>query len=298
MRDPLSRRDFLRASTLGIGAWSVAESGMTASEDHEFQLSLNEWSLARELTSGRLDHLDLARTARTQCNIPAVEYVSGFFANRVQDGAYLKEMNKRAAEHNVRQLLIVVHGEGRLGAPDPGDRKRTVRNHHKWLDAAEALGCHSIEVDTGSEGTPEEQLGRVAEGIAALCEYADKHHLNVLAGCRGRPAADASWLLQVIRKVDHPACGALPGFAGLAASQSENDVAKLLKLAKGINAEARDFDELGRETQVDFFRLVSAIVANGYRGYVGIVYQGRKLGELDGILATKTLLEAARRSNA
>jgi dienelactone hydrolase len=116
---------------------------------------------------------------------------------RALDEAYLKDMNKRAAEYNVRQLLIVVHGEGRLGAPNPGDRKKAVSNHRKWLVAAEALGCHSIEVDTHSEGTPEEQLGRVAEGLAALCEDADKHHINVLAGCRSRPSRDAGWLLQV-----------------------------------------------------------------------------------------------------
>jgi sugar phosphate isomerase/epimerase len=273
----------------------LAKSVFAGPGDREFQLSLNERSLQRALSSGRVDHLDLATTARTLCDLPAVEYVSHFFADRAQDEAYLKDMNKRAAEYNVRQLLIVVHGEGRLGAPNPGDRKKAVSNHRKWLVAAEALGCHSIEVDTHSEGTPEEQLGRVAEGLAALCEDADKHHINVLAGCRSRPSRDAGWLLQVIRKAGHSACGALPSFAGLAASQRDEDIAALLKLAKGMSADARDFDAQGRETQIDFFRIVSAIVSNGYRGYVGIAYQGGELGELEGILATKTLLETARR---
>lgn len=293
-----SRRVLLRASALSVGAWGVARSVVAGPGEHKFQLSLNEWSLQRALSSGRVDHLDLAKTARTQCDLPAVEYVSRYFANRVQDEAYLQEMNKRAAEYDVRQLLIAVDGEGRLGAPDPSDRKKAVHNHRKWLVAAETLGCHSIEVDMGSVGTPEEQLDRVAEGLAALCEYADKHHINVLAGCRGRPSADAGWLLQVIRKAGHSACGALPSFAGLAASQSDADVAELLKLAKGMSADARDFDGQGRETHIDFFRIVSAIIANGYRGYVGIAYQGRELGELEGVRATKILLEAARRSNA
>jgi sugar phosphate isomerase/epimerase len=271
---------------------------MAASEEREFQLSLNEWSLSRMLLSGRLDHLDFAKTARMECEIPAIEYVSRFFADRIQDENYLKEMNKRAAEHNVRQLLIVVRGEGRLGDPDPDGRRKAVRNHHKWLDAAEALGCHSIEVDTASTGTPEEQLSRVAEGMASLCEYADKRHLNVLAGYRGNSPADAGWLLQVIREVNHPACGALPSFPGLAASRKEEEVAKLMKLTKGIRAAARDFDERGQETRFDFFRLVASIVNHGYRGYVGIAYHGHELGELEGVRATKSLLEAARRSTS
>jgi len=62
-----------------------------------------------------------------------------------------------------------------------------------------------------------------------------------------------------------------------------------------VSATALDFDAEGRETHIDFFRIVSRVLAGGYRGYVGIAYQGEKLGELEGIGATKTLLEAARR---
>lgn len=193
MRGRFTRRVLLQASALGVGAWNWAPSIVAAAEERGLELSLNERSLERALSSGRLDHLDLARTARTHCGLSAVEYVSGFFADRVQDESYLKEMNKRAAEFHVRQLLIVVHGEGRLGDPAPGERSKAVQNHRKWLAAAETLGCHSIEVDTESVGTPEEQRDHVAAGIAALCEHADKHHINVLVGCRlGRltPAAD------------------------------------------------------------------------------------------------------------
>ena len=86
--------------------------------------------------------------------------------------------------------------------------------------------------------TPEEQLGRVAEGLAALCEDADQHHMNVLAGCRSRPSRDAGRLLQVIWKAGHSACGALPSFGELAAPQRDEDIAALLKLAKGMTPAA------------------------------------------------------------
>ncbi len=273
--------------------WGVAKPLSAAAENRLFQISLNERSLARSLSSGGLDHLDLAKTARTRFDIAAIEYVSRFFRDRVHEAKYLMEMNRRAADHDVRQLLIVVDGEGRLDYSEAELRQQAVRNHHKWIDAAKVLGCHSIEVDTGSMRVPEERLAYLIEAVRAVCEYAEPHHINVLVGCRNEEAADAGWLLRVIQQVDHPACGALPSLAGLLSSKSE-DVARLIPLAKGICATARDFDAHGRETHVDFFRVLPAVLAGGYRGYVGIVYQGERRDEMEGILATKLLLEAVR----
>lgn len=289
-----SRRDFLQASVAGSLGGALCGRVLAAQEDREFQISLNELSLERALRSGRLDHLDLPRTARKKFDIAAVEYASRFFAARAHDQDYLNEMNKRAAEQDVRQLLIMVEGEGSLGDPDASQRQKAVRSHYQWVDAAAALGCHSIEVDTAGTGTPEEWLDRVAPSLAALCQYADPRHINILVGWRGDKAVDAGWTLRLIGKVGKPSCGALPSFGGLAASKNEKDVTRLVSLAKGISAVAHDFDAQGRETHVDFLRVASTILSAGYRSYVGIVYQGGKLEELEGIRATKRLLEAAR----
>lgn len=279
---------------LATGVWALAKPALATSEALAFQVSLNELSLQRTLTSRRMDHLDLAKWAKEHFGISAIEYVSRFFRQRAHDEKYLMEMNKRAADHNVRQLVIMVDGEGRIGDPDAARRELAVRNHHKWVDAAKTLGCHSIEVDTTSTGTPEERLGRIGEGFRALCEYAEPHHINILVGCRDQEAADVGWLLRVMQQVDHPACGVLPTFASLVASTVKEDVAKIVRLAKGICATARDFDAEGHETRVDFFRGVSVLLESGYRGYVSIAYQGDKLTESDGIRATKALLEATR----
>ena len=44
-------------------------------------------------------------------------------------------------------------GEGALGDPDEKKRKQAVENHHKWVDAAKKLGCHSIRVNAASSGS-------------------------------------------------------------------------------------------------------------------------------------------------
>jgi sugar phosphate isomerase/epimerase len=284
----------LRTSLLAAGGWRLAAQASLASEAGDFQISLNELSFQRALSSGRLEHLQLARTARTQFDIAAVEYASRFFREEARNEKHLIEMNKRAADQDVRQLLIMVDGEGRLGDADAEQRKKAVHNHHKWVDAAEVLGCQSIAVETAGTGTPEERLGRVTEGIRALCEYAEPHHINVLAGSPETQAASADWLLRAIRQVDHPACGAIVTFAALGAAGNQKGGVELFPLARAVSATSRDFHADGRETRIDFFRIVSAVLNGRYRGYVGIDYQGEKLGEAEGIRATKALLEAAR----
>jgi hypothetical protein len=67
--------------------------------------------------------------------------------------------------------------------------------------------------------------------------------------------------------------------------------------AEAVSAKSSDFDAQGNETQTDYYRMMNIVLAAGYHGYVGIEYGGRKLGETEGILATKSLLEKIRRQH-
>ena len=49
-------------------------------------------------------------------------------------------------------------------------------------------------------------------------------------------------------------------------------------------------------TGVFFARILKIVTDAGYHGYVGIEYEGRRLGEPEGIRATKKLLESLRGS--
>jgi len=64
-----------------------------------------------------------------------------------------------------------------------------------------------------------------------------------------------------------------------------------MPFAKGVSAKSHDFDDKGNEVHTDYFRMMKIVLDAGYRGYVGIEYEGNKLDELAGIRATKDLLE-------
>jgi sugar phosphate isomerase/epimerase len=167
------------------------------------------------------------------------------------------------------------------------------------------LGCHSIRVNAQSGGTYQEQVERAADGLAQLSEYAKEIDINVIVENHGGLSSNGQWLAQVIRKVNMDNCGTLPDFGNFRIKRGKkgNDVwydrylgmAALMPFAKAVSAKSNEFDEDGNETQTDFKKVMQIVLDAGYHGWVGIEYEGSKLGEYEGIKATKKLLEKCRK---
>ena len=71
-------------------------------------------------------------------------------------------------------------------------------------------------------------------------------------------------------------------------------VAELMPYAKAVSAKSYNFDSDGNETELDYERMMRIVLDAGYRGWVGIEYEGGQLEESTGIRATKSLLERMR----
>lgn len=273
--------------------------------DPIFRISLAQWSLHRSLFGGEIDHLGFIGAARERYGLEAVEYVNAFFKDKALDEDYLDQMNVRCADHGVKSLLIMVDGEGAIGHPDEAERLKTVENHRKWLHAASVLGCHSIRVNAQSEGSFEEQQKLAADGLRRLTEIADPMGLNVLVENHGGYSSNGAWLAGVMKLVDHPRCGTLPDFGNFCMDWSRagdpdawydryKGVAEMMPWAKAVSAKSHEFDDNGDEVRTDFRKMMKIVLDAGYRGYVGIEWEGGGISEDEGIRATKRLLERVR----
>ncbi len=303
-----NRRDFLQTSAALAGAASLSAAGLSAraaDKDPLYMISLAEWSLNKEIFGGKLDHLDFAKTAKEEFGIDAVEYVNQFFKDKAKDQGYLADMKQRCEDHGVRSLLIMCDGEGHLGDPDEAKRREAVDNHKKWVEAAAFLNCHSIRVNAASSGTYEEQLALAADGLHALTLFAEDHQLNVIVENHGGLSSNGEWLASVMRRVDHPHCGTLPDFGNFNLGNGEwydvyKGVEELMPFAQAVSAKSYDFPEdrplvtTAGEREIDYLKMMKIVVDAGYRGYVGIEYEGGQLDEYEGIRRTKTMLERAR----
>jgi sugar phosphate isomerase/epimerase len=309
----VTRRVFIRQSLFGAGALVLAPSlkGLASSETH-IEISLAEWSLHRAIYGGKLDHLDFPAKAKRDFGISAVEYVNGFFGggkmNFTEAGknaAYLKEMLKRSADAGVVNHLLMVDDEGPLATTDEKARLAAVENHKKWVEAAKLLGCKTVRVNLQGEGSADGKKAASVDSLGRLGELAGTMKINVVVENHGGVTSNGTWLAGVVKQVARPNVGTLPDFGNFCMSQPwgttqdgcedmydrYKGVEELLPYAKGVSAKSYDFDADGEQPLMDYKRLIGLVKASGYKGYIGIEFEGNTQDEEEGIRKTKALLE-------
>ena len=302
----MNRREFVKQSSLAVGAMGAAaavgcQSLASGSSNSLYDISLAQWSLNRQFFGGKLNALDFAKVTKEEFDLDAIEYVNQFFKDKANNESYLGQLKSRAADHGVKSLLIMVDGEGSLGHGDTAERNKAVLNHHKWVDAAKFLGCHSIRVNaaTTGNGSFDEKQKLAADGLRSLSEYGAKLGLNVIVENHGGLSSNGAWLAGVMKIVNLPNCGTLPDFGNFNVGDGKwydryQGVTELMPFAKAVSAKSHEFDEKGDEVRTDYRRMMNIVLAAGYHGYVGIEYEGSKVDAYTGIKKTKQLLETVR----
>ncbi|MDP6201567.1 MAG: sugar phosphate isomerase/epimerase family protein [Candidatus Marinimicrobia bacterium] len=300
----MNRRNFIKRSATITGGLALSGFGSTllsGADNLPFKISLAEWSLHRALHSKKIDHLDFISLTKTEFGLDAVEYVNSFFFDKAQDQKYLNEMKTRADDHDVKSLLIMCDNEGNLGDPDENKRNQAVENHYKWAEAAKFLGCHSIRVNARSEGSWDDQIELAADGLRRLNEFGDSIGINTIVENHGGLSSNGKWLSAVMERVDHSRVGTLPDFGNFRIQSDEwydryQGMKELMPYAKAVSAKSHEFDKKGNETGSDFYRIMNIVLDAGYKGYVGIEYEGNVHTEMEGIRLTNDLLKKIRDS--
>jgi len=296
------RRQFIQsAAATGLAVGSLPFATSCSAQQPLFSISLAQWSVNRRIFDGDLDALDFPVFTKTNFGIDAVEYVNQFFMDKATDRQWLSELKLRCDDSGVRSLLIMCDREGNLGDPEDAARTEAVENHYKWVEAAQFLGCHSVRVNAGSAGTWDEQQRLATDGLRRLSEFAADYGLNVIVENHGGLSSNGKWLAEVISGVGLDNCGTLPDFGNFFITRQPREeydrylgVTELMPFAKGVSAKSYGFDSAGNETTIDFHRMLRIVLDAGYRGYVGVEWEGMTPGDIEGIRLTQALLERVR----
>jgi sugar phosphate isomerase/epimerase len=265
------------------------------------KISLAQWSLHRAIESGEMRGLEFPRVAREEFGIGAVELVNVLLEK--SDGRALRELRALADDLGVRILLVMVDDQGDLSASGDRERRTAVENHRRWLEAAALLGCHAVRVNTG--GGPEvegevplgqpavrESLERCAASCTELCDLAAPAGLSVLVENHGGLSSNIPAVVELCSRVGRGNFGTLPDFGNFAPGADRyGAVRELMPFARAVSAKCYDFDSSGNETTMDYPRLLEIVRRAGYDGYLGIEYEGERLGEAEGVRSCKRLLE-------
>ena len=322
------RRKFIKQAGLGALAGGLLP-GLSESllahppKAAAYPLSLAQFSLASEFFAGKHDTLEFPARAKSEFGIEIVEYVSMFFADKMEDKSFFKELKMRTDDLGVRNHLIMVDDEN-IADLDKSKRDLAVESHYKFVDAAKILGCSSIRVNLGAlgqEGTAEEVADAALEGYGKLLDYGDQHEMNIIVENHTGYSCNGKWLAGIMKEVNHKRAGVLPDFGNFCIKRTlpeTMDIAgymntqcleqydlylgieELMPYAKGVSAKTHKFDADGNETEMDFKRIFDIIRKSGFDGIVGIEYEGGLMQMMgmegyltneEGIRATKALIE-------
>lgn len=279
----VTRRRFLGSTLAGTAAAAVRPSTAAAvyPSPQENQISLATWSLVRSFRAGVWKLTDIHRICREELGLDGVEYVSTFF--EVPLATYLDRLNANAKQYNVRNVLIMVDGEGAMVSPDKKTRMQAAVNHRKWIEIAAYLGCHAIRCNAyGGKGSWKEDpdsVDRAAESFGALLDYAKEFQVNVIIENHGGLSSDPDWLAALMEKVGSPHFGTLPDYGNFPDTIDRYAaVAKLMPYAKGVSVKAA-WQPDHTHPAWDLERLLKISLDAGFKGFWGIESSMRRSSE-------------------
>jgi len=291
-------------------------------KESDFNISLAQWSLhntyfgepikdwgefARlvkespdSILKGDADPKDFPELAASY-GIYTIELVNTFYFSKVDDMTYWTTFKQKCEKSGVSVGLIMCDLVGNLGDADSDVRLKAVEDHYKWVDVASFLGAGSIRVNARGEGSAEEVALNAVDGLSKLGAYGASKGVNIIVENHGGYSSNGAWLAGVMKQVGMENVGTLPDFGNFCIKSGSDGcieeydkykgIAELMPYAKGVSAKSNQFDENRNETKSDYLKIMKIVKESGFKGDVGIEYEGKELSEDEGIKATKALLE-------
>jgi len=325
----MERRNFVKKiaitgagiGSLGLNACSTSTLKKETSLEHKtnnsiepfFKLSLAQWSIHRMIQKDGVDPYEFASLAK-KWGFEGLEYVNHLYQSKLEESSSLNagiqnivsELNRRKDDHDIENLIMMVDlpaEEGDMAVLDENKRNRAIEMHYPWVDATASLGCHSMRVNMFGEFKAIDWKNVSVEALAKLGEYAASQNVNILVENHGWLTSNAALLMEVINEVGLSNVGTLPDFGNFCTKrkamkrwgecEEEYDkykgIEELMPAAKAVSAKSYDFDENG-QTTIDYVKMLQIVRDAGYRGFIGVEYEGNNLSEEEGVLATKNLL--------
>ena len=318
----MKRRNFLSTTAAVSLAAAVhpLQRAIAADEAPRYRLSMGQWTFHRAFRGEpgftKRDPLEFP-TMAGEMGFEGVDYSGLLLGEHHTNPASLTELNRRAADAGVKNVLLLIDIYDQLGATTEEARSKTVEKYRPWLNAAATLGCSGIRVNAISDIRlpADEQSRLVADGVTQLLELSKPMNLDVLVENHGEGVkCDGAWIASIVKQVGQPQCGTLPDFGNFQKDRKSgtfhdryDGVAAILPFAKCISAKAHDFDAHGDECYTDYARMLRMVADSGYKGWIEVEYEGPgnfprtptperqpiepPLGESEGALATVRLLK-------
>jgi sugar phosphate isomerase/epimerase len=218
---------------------------------------------------------DFAAHVADKFNVHHIEPWSPIFPST--DPKYLEQFREAVEQAKSSVVDIAVDGGHSQYALEKAERDRAVTASNQWVDVGVALGSPSIRthIDGAKDSKPD--VGRCADTLARVAEYAAKKSVVVHLENDNPVSEDPFFIVEVIEKVNSPWLRALPDFGNSLAAHDEEFQDRALEAmfahAYGIcHVKDGEVDDQGKASHVDLGKAFGALKKHGYKGYCSIEY--------------------------
>jgi len=311
-----SRRDTLRLAMLAaIGANPAgALEPIERTGGPSFAPGLNAYSFLEQLNANQRDAtegIDLFGVVDFCAlhDIAAVDLTGYFFPGYPEPpaDAYVSRMKR-----HVHDRGIVICGTGvknDFTTADGSVRASGVQLTKTWIDVAARLGAPVVRVFAGPHGpirdwrsvvggAPREEVEAwMADSLRECAAYGETRGVLVAVQNHGDFISTGPEHLSLLRRVDHPWCGALVDTGKYLTADPYADIAMMVPHA--VNWQVKE--TLGsslKSARTDFGRLARIIHDGGYRGFVPIETLAMGRERYDPAVEVVGVLDALRQAIA
>lgn len=264
----INRRSAFRT----LAALPVAAQLHAQSETRDrFRAGLVAYSYRKQLAAKSMNYMDLIGKI-ADWGLDGLDCTVYWFPD--ESNEYLATLRKTAYRNGVQIYNAGVRV--RLSQPTPELQQAQVDEIKKWIDVADRIGASQIRVFGGPipKGASEEQaIAWAVEVLKRGADYAGSKGIIIAVEDDAGLTITAEPTIEIVKRTASPWVG-INADSGNLKFDGYAKFESLLPYATSVHLKTLVANKDGKYEKADWNRLLGMIGKSGYKGYVGLEYEG------------------------
>ncbi|MDA0346215.1 MAG: TIM barrel protein [Verrucomicrobia bacterium] len=293
----MNRRSFLkRSSGFCLGGLSLSALPLIPGKAHasgSYKIGLSMYSLRFLFQDGSLSVFDYPAFSRKTFGLTEIDVWDGAFPKeRKTDPEYFRELKKHADEAGTN-LFLLMAGAVDANGKTLAERKAAVEPFKAYIDNAVILRSTFVRVFLKAPNVDRgDAIAHCIDALQPIARYAkEKGIIIAIEPGASEWAKQGDFLADIAREMNDPHLRLMPDFGKMKDHDPYGGTEAMMPFTSVVSAKSHNFDDKGNEVDFDYHRLMKAVIDADFKGIVAIEYEGKVTPPVEGVLATKHLLE-------
>lgn len=233
------------------------------------KIGCSSWSYHRNFESGRLDQCRWIDLCANELKLDGVELLDRHFPSI--EKRYMRDLKKRIIDYGLAVASVSVSNN--FGITSTYERNKEIDKVKRWTDIAMFMSAPLVRVFAGISHELNDRVmwDKVTKALYKCARYGQK--VGIVMALENHGGFSADQILQIIKEVDSPWMR-LTVDTGNFPDEPYVSIEKTVSRACLIHAKFYEFDASGKETRLDYERIIGICKENNYLGFLSIEFEG------------------------